>query len=235
MDRPQRKRSLGIIVRRSDWRESSRIVTLCTRDFGVVSALAKGAHRPKSPFLGAIDLLHIVDAKLGIHPLRSLQRLYSADVIQGNRPFRHQRERRDLALQLTKNILLAMPEGRPDSSLFDLFRGGLRLLGAAPEPKLKIVRLGLDLRYLELLGVLPPPDFCPLCEKELPQQGKVGFLPRAGGFIHQHEGGRPISATLPRFAKDLLATPGRNLPGFRAPDPMVQDLSTLIQELISNL
>ncbi len=235
MEKPQRKRSLGIIVRRSDWRESSRIVTLCTRDFGVISTLAKGAHRPKSPFLGAIDLLHIVDAKLGIHPLRNLQRLYSADVIQGNRPFRHHRKRREFALRLKNNILLAMPENRSDPDLFDLFRGGLRLLGSAPEPKLKLTNLGLDLRYLEILGVLPPPNFCPLCEKELPKNGKVGFLPKAGGFIHKHEGGRPISARLPHFAKDLLTIPGQNLPGFRAPDPMVQDLSTLVQELISNL
>ncbi|HHI81275.1 MAG TPA: DNA repair protein RecO [Planctomycetes bacterium] len=235
MDKPQRKRTSGIIVRRNDWRESSRIVTLCTRDLGVVSALAKGAHRPKSPFLGAIDLLHVVDAKLSIHPLRSLQRLYSADVIQGNRPFRHDRQRRDLAFRLTKNILLAMPEGRPDPPLFDLFRGGLRLLGASPRPKLELISLGIDLRYLQILGVLPPPEVCPLCEKNLPKTGDVGFLAQAGGFIHRHEGGRPISARLPLFARDLLATPGRNLPGFRAPPTLVRDLADLVQELISNL
>ena len=47
----------AIVLRVVGWSETSAIVTLLSRDFGKISALAKGARRPKSPFEAALDLL----------------------------------------------------------------------------------------------------------------------------------------------------------------------------------
>ena len=47
----------AIVLRLVPWSETSLIVTLWTRDFGKLSAIAKGARRPKSPFESALDLL----------------------------------------------------------------------------------------------------------------------------------------------------------------------------------
>src|SRR5260370_14178539 len=44
-------------MRQADFSESTRVVTLFTRDFGKVAALAKGAKRLKGPFEAALDLL----------------------------------------------------------------------------------------------------------------------------------------------------------------------------------
>lgn len=53
----------ALVIRLADFSESSRVVTLFTRDFGKVAALAKGAKRLKSAFEAALDLLsncHVV-------------------------------------------------------------------------------------------------------------------------------------------------------------------------------
>lgn len=47
----------AIVIRLADFSESSRVVTLFSREFGKLSALAKGAKRLKGPFDAAIDLL----------------------------------------------------------------------------------------------------------------------------------------------------------------------------------
>src|SRR4030095_7215200 len=51
--------ALAIVVRGTDWSETSRITTLFTREFGKVRALAKGGRRLKSNFDVAFDLLTV--------------------------------------------------------------------------------------------------------------------------------------------------------------------------------
>src|SRR6476661_2802801 len=51
------EKSTAIVIRQADFSESSRVVTLFTRGFGKVAALAKGAKRLKGPFEAALDLL----------------------------------------------------------------------------------------------------------------------------------------------------------------------------------
>src|SRR6476469_3404959 len=53
------ERALAIVVRGTDWSETSRIATLFTREFGKVRALAKGGRRLKSNFDVAFDLLTV--------------------------------------------------------------------------------------------------------------------------------------------------------------------------------
>src|SRR5207245_5661300 len=47
----------ALVLRTTDWSETSRIATLWTREFGKVRALAKGGRRLRSNFESALDLL----------------------------------------------------------------------------------------------------------------------------------------------------------------------------------
>lgn len=51
------EKSEALVIRHVDFSETSKIVTLFSRDFGKISALAKGARRLKGPFEAALDLL----------------------------------------------------------------------------------------------------------------------------------------------------------------------------------
>src|SRR5271165_1114678 len=51
------EKATAIVLRTTDWSESSRIATFWTREFGKVRALAKGGRRLKSAFENALDLL----------------------------------------------------------------------------------------------------------------------------------------------------------------------------------
>src|SRR5438445_8027146 len=47
----------GLVIRASDFSETSRVVTLWTRELGKVRVLAKGGRRLKSSFESGLDLL----------------------------------------------------------------------------------------------------------------------------------------------------------------------------------
>jgi DNA repair protein RecO (recombination protein O) len=53
------EKALALVVRGTDWSETSRITTLFTREFGKVRALAKGGRRLRSNFDVAFDLLSV--------------------------------------------------------------------------------------------------------------------------------------------------------------------------------
>lgn len=49
-------RTEGVVIRRRNFGEADRILTIYTRDYGKVSALAKGVRRPRSKKAGHIEL-----------------------------------------------------------------------------------------------------------------------------------------------------------------------------------
>ena len=51
------EKGTAIVIRHVDFSESSRVVTVFTREFGKFAALAKGAKRLKGPFDAGLDLL----------------------------------------------------------------------------------------------------------------------------------------------------------------------------------
>ena len=55
------EKSPAIVIRQADFSESSRVVTLFTREFGKVAVVAKGVKRLKGPFEAALDLLSVCE------------------------------------------------------------------------------------------------------------------------------------------------------------------------------
>src|SRR5947209_12564037 len=82
----------GVVIRGSDWSETSRIATVWTREFGRVRALAKGGRRLKSNFESALDLLTVCNIVLLRKSSGSLDLLTEAQVVE-----RFPRLRTDLA------------------------------------------------------------------------------------------------------------------------------------------
>src|SRR4029077_11322748 len=53
------EKAQALVLRTTDWSETSRIATFWTREFGKVRVLAKGGRRLKSNFESALDLLTV--------------------------------------------------------------------------------------------------------------------------------------------------------------------------------
>lgn len=201
----------ALVLRRSDFRESSRIVTVVTREHGRLSGLAKGAHRSDSPFLGRIDFLNEVVATFS--PERTgLRLLERAELVRERRALRDSR-RFLAASHLAQLADYTLPDERPDPAAFDLLQGGLNLVERCPLSSLGTVVLGLELRHLALLGALPDLDRCSSCAAELGTtafrvDGSPGLACRACAGPGRHAIG---SAVLERL-RALATQNGRSWP-----------------------
>lgn len=200
----------ALVWQRADFRESSRLVTLLTREQGKVMTLAKGAHRDNSPLLGRIDFLNLIEARL---TRGSLPLLHRVRLLHEHRGLR-QPKRYMAASYLVEMFDTAFPPGRPDPTLFDLLVGGLSLLERCPLAVMPQVVMGVELRFLRELGMQPPLLGCARCGAE----GKRGGLhpaPQEPALLcREHRGhhGRPVPKAALSWLDSVSRTPGRELP-----------------------
>lgn len=201
----------AIVLRRSDFRESSRIVTCLSRDHGRISGLAKGAHRGDSVFLGRLDFLNEVTATWGADR-GGLRLLVRVDLVRERRALREPR-RFLAASHLASLCEFATPEGRAEPAIYDLLLGGLNLIERCPPTAIGQVVLGLELRFLATQGALPDLDHCNDCGRPL---GAAAFRNSDGPGLYCRD-----HAELPRLAigaevlgllRDLHRSTGRQWP-----------------------
>src|ERR687888_888686 len=76
------EKAQALVLRTTDWSETSRIATLWTRELGKVHALAKGGRRLKSSFESALDLLTVCSIVLLRKSSGGLDLLTEARVVE---------------------------------------------------------------------------------------------------------------------------------------------------------
>lgn len=176
------EKSDAIVLRCVEWSETSLVVTLWTRDFGKVSAIAKGARRLKSPFESALDLLSISSVvflmksgdALDLLTEAKLKRRFKSSQL-GLLPLYCGYYAADLIQTLTEHHQ-AIP------GLMELLEQTLVDLDAGHSPA--SVTLRLELQTMQLLGVLPSLEFCIGCGEAMePSRTSVPFSVTGGGVV----------------------------------------------------
>lgn len=171
----------AIVLRTTDWSESSRVATLWTRELGKVRALAKGGRRLKSMFDTALDLLTVCGIVLIRKSSGSLDLLTEAQVIR-----RFPRLRNDLAALYAGYYVAELladwtQELDPHPALYD---EAIATLGDLGEPGVetgpRVMRF--EMVFLGELGYSPSLDRCAGCQGELPP-ARLAFGAVAGGVL----------------------------------------------------
>ena len=177
------EKALALVVRGTDWSETSRISTLFTREFGKVRALAKGGRRLKSNFDVAFDLLSVCEIVFLRKASGGLDLLTEAQLVERFPPLR-----KDLAsLYAGYYVAELLSDGTqdydPHPSLFDAALATLRSLGE-PGAKPAFAALRFELVWLHELGYSPRLDVCAACDTPIvPGAVKLAYSPSAGGVV----------------------------------------------------
>ncbi|CAN5373269.1 DNA repair protein RecO [soil metagenome] len=177
------EKATAIVVRGTDWSETSRIATLFTREFGKVRALAKGGRRLKSSFEIAFDLLTVCEIVF-IHKAHGgLDLLTEARLVE---KFPHLRT--DLgSLYAGYYIAELLADGTADMDPHPaLYNAAVRTLrGLENPPATRQARLiAFELVWLAELGYSPRLEDCAACGNLVPVSANpVAFSPAAGGIV----------------------------------------------------
>lgn len=166
----------GYILSETSYGETSKIINVWTKEYGIIGIMCKGAKSLKSK--NRVSTMRFSYARFNIYLKQGkLSTLISADVIN---PFK--KIRSDITLigyisyltELTEQVI----KQNNDSSLYDDFINAILKIEEGLDP-LVITNI-LEIKYLEKLGVLFNLDECVLCGSK---NNIVTIDSDKGGFI----------------------------------------------------
>jgi len=171
----------GLILRVTDFSETSRVVVLFTKEFGKISALAKGGRRLKGPFESSLDLLATCQIVFLRKHTSGLDLLTEAKLIERFHPFE-----RDLTCLYSgyyvAELILGLTEDYdPHPEIYAAARQALSKFGATETTRLGLLRF--ELVMLREIGQLPDFESCIACGARLTEGRTFGFWVSQGGLI----------------------------------------------------
>ena len=206
--------SPAIVLSAFRYSETSKIVRLATRDYGVQSAIAKGALRPKSRFGGSLQLLSEGQAQLLMKEHRELNILAGFDLRKLHVGLTSDLERYAIACALSE-VMLRFAPSDPHPQSFEVLESALDHLESTPPATTEALGFRLLWQLVSSLGFAPALHACVIDGRELPADGPLAFSTREGGALCPGCAAQQGATQLPEQDRlDLLALmdPGATLP-----------------------
>jgi len=156
----------AVVLRTRKYRETSVIVTLYTKSFGKISALAKGARDARGKFGSALQPMNYVKAVLYKKENRELQLLSQCDLLQPLTALSDDLQKMApamVAIELVDAIAHAEEENQP---LFGLLVTGLQCINTATKNSFQALYF-FEMKLLHILGFRPDLHNCSECRTVL--------------------------------------------------------------------
>lgn len=178
-------RTQAIVLRVFPYSETSMVVNWLTPSDGRLTSLVKGGYRPRSPFLGQIDLFYTCEILYYHRPGRPLHILKECSPTAYRPRFRHDWRACATASYLADLVYRISPDQAHHGGLFEFLDGALdhlQLQGGSPA-----FLFWCEIQLLSLLGLSPRLSYCAPCRRPVAGTGSPAFFSlRHGGVQCAH-------------------------------------------------
>ncbi len=230
-------------MRRRDLGEADRLLTIFTRRFGKVKAVAKGCRRPRSRMAGHLEPLNVADFILWRREGRDLAVVSAVELKERHRSISDHFQIFAAAQVAAELMDRSLGEDEAHPKLFVMFLQFLRAL-RRPEHATQAL-LAFVVRAAEDFGYAVSLDLCAECHSRLPAAGEAWLEYELGGVVcpncsrDEPRSGEKISGAVMTALRAAASRPPRTASpecaaaGVRAIDRLLgyhQDRSTLNAE-----
>lgn len=169
----------AIVLRRVNYRDNDRMITLLSPSRGRIDTLLKNCRKPKSRHLNAGELFALGDYMLSEYGGKSV--VTSVNMIETFYPLRNDLDRLTCGTYL---LGLAEAVAEPEQEQRELFMLLLHTLSrlAFSDQDWRPLTAGFLLHFSVCQGFKPRLNHCVFCGKSLPEEGPFFFDSEAGGL-----------------------------------------------------
>ncbi len=178
MPRERTFRTEAIVLRRSDFGESDRLLTLFSKEFGKIRAVAKGARKPQSRKTGHVELF--MCSRFLLAEGRDLHIVTQAELVEAYAPLRADLVRVTYAAYACELLDRFTTENDRHSDMYDLLSQALGWF--AGESDLLLAARVYELRLLNMAGYRPQLHECLHCREPIQEQDQF-FSVALGGLL----------------------------------------------------
>ena len=223
----------AIVLKRMDFGEADRLLTVVTPGYGKLRVLAKGVRRTTSRLSGHLESFSLVHLMLARG--RNLDVVVQAMMLE---PFRHIRDDLSVAsyaYHLGELVETVSPEGQSDGIAFGLFRSALAALDQG------LVEPDLTTRYFEVqlldaAGFRPQLLTCLGCGVAIAPIANWFSIPMGGVYCPscgaREPSARAISVDGLKYLRYLQRTPSVEQVSIRPPSAVANEVERLLRSLI---
>ena len=220
----------AIVLRRLDYGDADRILTLLTREYGKLAAIAKGARRSKARNGSSLDLFG--RSRMMLAKGRNLDVVAQVERRGDVRHIAGDLRRTAYACLVSEIADKVLEDRHPVDDVFELVAGTLDRLNDVNRSA-RVDAAWFVMRMLDLLGYQPQLFDCAGCSQPLPE-ADAWFSPLLGGVLCSRCGahdqaGSPVSVTSLKVLRVMASDQSELFDRLRLPAPVLEQVEQALQ------
>ena len=224
----------GIVLKQISFKDSDKILTLFCRENGKINAIAKGAKKTKSPFIGITQVFCY--SEFVLYKGRNFYHINQGEVLNSFYSLREDLYKLAYGSYILETVEYGITEGESNEKIFLLVLKTLKTLSLMERDFLKLL-LAFQLKFMSFIGYKPELKICVICNNS--ESDKIKFNIAGGGVVcskckHLVVGGEKIDKSIINAIDALLYAKLDNLDSIVIPDHILKDIQTIVTKYTLN-
>jgi len=219
----------GIVLKSTEYQEADKIVTIYTKNYGKITAIAKGVRKTKSKFGSSLEILTL--SIFLIHKGRNIDIVSQTEILESFFITSKEVIKFAFAANCVEVVNKLTEEREINIDLFNLLKEVLHYLRESNDPKL--LTLSFKWQTMSILGYRPSLNHCCRCNKSVEDQKEMHFNIKEGGLVCNHciaedkEGSINVSLYFVKLLRKILITHLSTISNATIPDNKMKELEKI--------
>ena len=225
----------GIVLKSIEYQEADKIVTIYTKDYGKITAIAKGVRKTKSKFGSSLEILTY--SIFLFYKGRNLDIVSQTEILESFFSTSKEVIKFAFAANCVEVVNRLTEEREINIGLFNLLKEVLHYLRESNDPKL--LSLSFKWQTMSILGYRPSLNHCCKCNKNVENQKEMYFNIKEGGLVCNNciakdkEGCVKVSLYFIKLVRKILITPLSTISNATIPDKKMEELEKITDPYIA--
>ncbi len=225
----------GIVLKSMEYEEANKIVTIYTKNYGKISAIAKGVRKTKSKFGSSLEIL--THSVFLLYKGRNIDIVSQTEILESFFSASKEVIKFAFAANCVEIVNKLTEEREINIGLFNLLKEVLHYLRNSKDPKL--LTLSFKWQTMSILGYRPSLNHCCRCNKKVEDQKGMYFNIKEGGLVCNNciakdkEGCVKVSIYFNKLVSKILITPLSAISNATIPDERIKELEKITNSYIA--